>query len=94
MTAIIAWKFVYLMLYSKVDPEFPVGYEILKMGPSRWMHAVPHGLLMLFIPVTGCQPKTFKTFILMVKPLKPLFFSEKPLFEMTNLYFQEKLFFR
>ena len=27
----------------------------------------------------GCQPKTFKTFILMVKPLKPLFFSEKPL---------------
>ena len=24
----------------------------------------------------GCQPKTF---ILMVKPLKPLFFSEKPL---------------
>ena len=29
---------------------------------------------------SGCQPKTFKTFILMVKPLKPLFFSEKPLF--------------
>ena len=29
---------------------------------------------------TGCQLKTFKTFILMVKPLKPLFFSEKPLF--------------
>ena len=28
----------------------------------------------------------------MVKPLKPLFFSEKPLFEMKNLYFQEKLF--
>ena len=27
----------------------------------------------------GCQLKTFKTFILMVKPLKPLFFSEKPL---------------
>ena len=25
----------------------------------------------------GCQLKTFKTFILMVKPLKPLFFSEK-----------------
>ena len=30
-------------------------------------------------PFTGCQLKTFKTFILMVKPLKPLFFSEKPL---------------
>ena len=29
--------------------------------------------------VAGCQLKTFKTFILMVKPLKPLFFSEKPL---------------
>ena len=28
---------------------------------------------------SGLQPKTFKTFILMVKPLKPLFFSEKPL---------------
>ena len=26
--------------------------------------------------VSGCQPKTFKTFILIVKPL---FFSEKPL---------------
>ena len=25
----------------------------------------------------GCQLKTFKTFILIVKPLKPLFFSEK-----------------
>ena len=35
----------------------------------------------------GCQPKTFKTFILMVKPLKPLFFSEKPLFGITYLYF-------
>ena len=46
------------------------------------------------LTASGCQPKTFKTFILMVKPLKPLFFSEKPLFEMTNLYFQEKLFFR
>ena len=29
------------------------------------------------IPTPGCQPKTFKTFILMVKPL---FFAEKPLF--------------
>ena len=26
--------------------------------------------------IAGCQPKTFKTFILMEKPLKPLFFSE------------------
>ena len=26
----------------------------------------------------GCQLKTFKTFILMVEPLKPLFFSENP----------------
>ena len=47
--------------------------------------------------VTGCQLKTFKTFILMVKPLKPLFFSEKPLKTFIshekNLYFQEKLFF-
>ena len=31
------------------------------------------------MPYSGCQLKTFKTFILMVKPLKPLFFSEKPL---------------
>ena len=29
--------------------------------------------------IAGCQLKTFKTFILMVKSLKPLFFSEKPL---------------
>ena len=48
--------------------------EIRNLGPSTQQ-------------VTGCQPKTFKTFILMVKPLKPLFFTEKPLFEMTNLYF-------
>ena len=34
----------------------------------------------LKVEIAGCQPKTFKTFILMVKPLKPLFFSEKPLF--------------
>ena len=32
---------------------------------------------------TGCQLKTFKTFILIVKPLKPLFFSKKTF---KNLY--------
>ena len=31
----------------------------------------------VIVILTGLQPKTFKTFILMVKPLKPLFFSEK-----------------
>ena len=36
-------------------------------------------LPLLYITLSGCQPKTFKTFILMVKLLKPLFFSEKPL---------------
>ena len=30
------------------------------------------------LSLSGCQPKTFKTFILMVKPLKP-FFSQKNL---------------
>ena len=39
---------------------------------------------------TGCQPKTFQTFILMVKPLKPLFFSEKPL--KTFIFLRKPLF--
>ena len=43
-----------------------------------------------FFMFPGCQPKTFKTFILMVKPLKPLFFSEKPL---KPLFFSEKPLF-
>ena len=33
----------------------------------------------------GCQTKTF---ILMVKPLKPLFLSEKPLFSGKAVFFQ------
>ena len=33
----------------------------------------------IYIALAGCQLKTFKNFILMVKPLKPLFFSGKPL---------------
>ena len=33
---------------------------------------------------SGCQLKTFKTFKFTVKPLKPLFFSEKTF---KNLYF-------
>ena len=41
---------------------------------------------------TGCQPKTFKTFILMVKPLKPLFFSEKPL--KTFIFLRKTFIFR
>ena len=40
----------------------------------------------------GCQPKTFKTFILMVKPLKPLFFSEKPL--KTFIFLRKTFIFR
>ena len=45
----------------------------------------------------GCQPKTFKTFILMVKPLKPLFLSEKPLetfsFLRKTFIFRKSYFF-
>ena len=40
----------------------------------------------------GLQPKTFKTFILVVKPLKPLFFSEKPL--KTFIWDEKPLFSR
>ena len=39
--------------------------------------------------ITGCQPKTF---ILMVKPLKPLFFSEKPL--KTFIFLRKTFIFR
>ena len=46
---------------------------------------------------TGCQLKTFKTFILIVKPLKPLFFSEKSLktfiFLRKNFIFRKSCFF-
>ena len=42
----------------------------------------------------GCKLKTFKTFILMVKPLKPLFFSERPLFfSEKNLFSGKAVFF-
>ena len=41
---------------------------------------------LILVTKAGCQPKTFKTFILMVKPLKPLFFSEK------NLYLTQQTF--
>ena len=40
----------------------------------------------------GCQLKTVKTFILMVKPLKPLFFSEKPL--KTFIFLRKTFIFR
>ena len=46
---------------------------------------------------SGCQPKTFKTFILMVKPLETFIFLRKTFrnlyFSQKNLYFQEKLGF-
>ena len=59
----------------------------LKNPGILWLRKSGNPVIMMS---PGCQMKTLKTFIFMVKPL---FFSEKPLFYMTNLYFQEKPFF-
>ena len=58
---------------------------------GNFSHSLSDGLAIFWILYAGCR---LKTFILMVKPLKPLFFSEKPLFDMKKPLFSGKAVFQ
>ena len=64
-----------------IDMQRWLQMEVSNSTEIRWTDMTDSHITSSFLfTVAGCQPKTVKTFVLMVKPLKPLFFSEKPLF--------------